>query len=118
MFGLCVSAARAYGILVLDGVYNSIQDIEGLKQQCQQAVEFGFDGKTLIHPSQIEACNEAFSPDAPAIEWALQIVRAFEDPLNAGKGVIQINGVMVERLHLSQARQLLAIAGISRVTES
>jgi citrate lyase subunit beta/citryl-CoA lyase len=118
MFGLCVSAARAFGILVLDGVYNNIEDIEGLKQQCQQAVEFGFDGKTLIHPSQIDACNEAFSPDAAAIEWALQIVRAFEEPSNASKGVLQINGVMVERLHLSQARQLLAMAGISRVTET
>jgi len=115
MFGLCVSAARAFGILVLDGVYNNIEDVEGLKQQCQQAVEFGFDGKTLIHPSQIDACNEAFSPDAAAIEWALQIVRAFEDPSNASKGVLQINGVMVERLHLSGARQLLAMAGISRV---
>jgi len=118
MFGLCVSAALAYGILVLDGVYNNIEDIEGLKQQCKQAVEFGFDGKTLIHPTQIEACNEAFSPDATAIEWALQIVRAFENPSNASKGVLQINGVMVERLHLSQARQLLAMAGISRVTEA
>jgi citrate lyase subunit beta/citryl-CoA lyase len=68
MFGLCVAAARAFGLLVLDGVYNNIEDSAGFKQQCLQAVEFGFDGKTLIHPTLIQPCNEAFSPDAAAIE--------------------------------------------------
>jgi citrate lyase subunit beta / citryl-CoA lyase len=110
LFGQCVTAARAFAMLVLDGVYNNIEDIEGLKLQCRQAADFGFDGKTLIHPSQIEHCNAAFSPDSAAIEWAQQIVQAFENPTNAGKAAIQVKGQMVEWLHLSQARQLLAAA--------
>jgi citrate lyase subunit beta/citryl-CoA lyase len=108
MFGQCVAAARAFGLQILDGVYNNIEDTEGFIQQCVQAADFGFDGKTLIHPRQVEPCNAAFSPNETEIALARQIVRAFEDEANAAKGAILLNGEMVERLHLIQAQHLLA----------
>ncbi len=107
--GLAVAAARAYGLGILDGVYNGLEDEAGLIEQCRQGVEFGFDGKTLIHPRQIEPCNAAFSPSAEAIGWADTILAAFELPENAGKGAIRVEGRMVERLHLVAARRTLAI---------
>lgn len=104
-----VAAARAYGLTVLDGVYNAIDDADGFTRECDQGVRFGFDGKTLIHPSQVEPCNAAFSPSAADVAWAESVVAAFADPAASGSGVIQANGKMVERLHLAQAEQLLAI---------
>ena len=108
--GLAVAAARAHRIAILDGVYNDIDDDDGFTVQARQAVEFGFDGKTLIHPRQIELCNAAFRPDAAAIAWARQIIAAFELPENAAKGAIRVEGRMVERLHLHQANRVLAAA--------
>lgn len=105
-----VAAARAHGLAVLDGVYNAIDDPAGLARECAQGAAFGFDGKTLIHPSQIDPCNAAFSPSAEDIAQAQAIVAAFAAPDAAGKGAIRVGGAMVERLHLDQARQTLAIA--------
>jgi citrate lyase subunit beta / citryl-CoA lyase len=106
----CVAAARAYGIDILDGVYNDLGNAEGFAQECRQARELGFDGKTLIHPRQIEACNAAFSPAPEEVEAARKIIAAFDLPENAGKGVIQIEGRMVERLHAEMARRTVEIA--------
>lgn len=104
-----VAAARAHGLIVFDGVYNAIDDADGLARECEQGTRLGFDGKSLIHPSQIDICNAAFSPSAQEIAWAEGIVAAFAAPDTAGKGVIRANGKMVERLHLAQAERLLAI---------
>jgi citrate lyase subunit beta/citryl-CoA lyase len=106
-----VLAARAHGLAVLDGVFNALDDTAGLAAQCAQGVEFGFDGKTLIHPGQIEPCNRAFTPDAAAVAAARRIVAAFAAPENAGQGALRVDGQMVERLHLAQARRTLAMAG-------
>ena len=110
-----VAAARAHGLTVLDGVYNAIDDADGLARECEQGARFGCDGKTLIHPGQIAACNTAFSPSEADIAWAQGVVVAFATPEAAGKGVIRADGKMVERLHLAQAERLLAIrAAIDR----
>jgi len=106
----CILAARAHGIDILDGVYNDFSDADGFARECAQAREMGFDGKTLIHPSQIDACNAAFTPAADEIARAREILAAFERPENAGRGVIQLNGQMVERLHIENARRTVAIA--------
>ena len=108
---LSVMAARAHGLTILDGVFNDIADAEGLAQQCAQGAAFGFDGKTLIHPGQIEAANRAFSPDPEAVVWARMVVDAFAQPGTGDKGVLKVDGRMVERLHLAQAQRLIAIAG-------
>jgi citrate lyase subunit beta/citryl-CoA lyase len=108
--GLAVAAARAYGLIVLDGVFNDIDDDAGFVRQAAQAVEFGFDGKTLIHPRQIAPCNAAFLPSAEAVAWASRIIAAFDAPENAAKGAIRVDGRMVERLHLHQAHRTLAAA--------
>jgi len=105
----CVLAAHAYGIDVLDGVYNDIADMEGFAAECAQGRDMGFDGKTLIHPSQIEACNAVFSPSAEESAQAHKIIAAFDRPENAGKGVVQIDGRMVERMHADIARRTVAI---------
>ena len=106
----CVLAARHYGIDVLDGVYNDIGNADGFVAECRQGVEFGFDGKTLIHPNQIEPCNAAFSPSAEEVAQARKMIAAFELPENKGKGVVSIDGRMVERLHAEMARRTVAIA--------
>lgn len=102
-----VAAARAHGLQILDGVFNDFSDIAGLEIECRQGVAMGMDGKTLIHPSQIGTANELFAPAPAAIAEAEAIVAAFADPVNAGAGVVQVQGRMVERLHLDMARQLL-----------
>jgi len=106
----CLAAARAHGSDILDGVYNQISDLEGFRAECEQGRDFGFDGKTLIHPSQIEFCNEIFAPSTTEVETARAIIGAFSLPENAGRGVIQLNGKMVERLHADMAERTLAIA--------
>ena len=103
-----ILAARLAGLDALDGVYNDFRDAEGHRTECETARLMGFDGKTLIHPSQIDAANVAFAPGAAEIAEAQAIVEAFSAPQNSGKGVIQIDGAMVERLHLEQAERLLA----------
>lgn len=106
-----VLAARAGGIDVVDGVFNDFHDADGLARECAEAVAMGFDGKSVIHPAQIEAVNRAFSPSEAALAEARAIRDAFARPENAGKGVINLDGRMVERLHLAQAERLLAKAG-------
>jgi citrate lyase subunit beta/citryl-CoA lyase len=106
----CVLAAHAYGIDVLDGVYNDIADTAGFAAECAQGRDMGFDGKTLIHPSQVEPCNTAFSPSAEESAQARKIIAAFDRPENHGKGVVQIDGRMVERMHADIARRTVAIA--------
>ena len=96
--------------MILDGVFNGIDDEAGLARQCDQGAEFGFDGKTLIHPRQIEAANRAFTPAEEEVEWSQAIVAAFDSPENAAKGVIRVEGRMVERLHLAEARRLIAVS--------
>ncbi|MES2497721.1 MAG: CoA ester lyase [Pseudomonadota bacterium] len=111
MMAMAVAAAKGHGLAILDGVYNVFDDEAGLERQCVEARAYGFDGKTLIHPRQIDPANRAFSPDEADIAWARAAVEGFAAPENAGKGAISIGGQMVERLHLDQARHILAIAG-------
>jgi citrate lyase subunit beta/citryl-CoA lyase len=106
----CLAAARAYGLDILDGVYNDIGDAEGFAAECRQARDLGFDGKTLIHPRQIEPCNEAFSPTPEEVDAARKIIAAFDLPENENKGVLQVDGRMIERLHAEMARRTVAIA--------
>ena len=105
-----VIAARAYGLNVIDSVYNDFNDPDGLASECREAKKLGFDGKTLIHPAQIETANRIFAPSADQIAEAEAIIAAFADPINAGKGVIVVDGKMTELLHLKQAKQLVATA--------
>lgn len=105
-----IAGGHAYGIDVLDGVWNAFQDMEGFKAECTQGVEMGMDGKTLIHPTQIEPCNSAFSPPEAEIARARAIIAAFSQPENSTKGVIQIDGRMVERMHADMARRTVALA--------
>jgi citrate lyase subunit beta/citryl-CoA lyase len=106
----CVAAARAHGVEIIDGVYNDLANAEGFAQECAQARDLGFDGKTLIHPNQIAPCNAAFSPTAEEVAQAEKIIAAFDLPENAGKGVVALDGRMVERLHADMARRTVAIA--------
>lgn len=105
-----VVAARAGGLAMLDGPANDFRDLDAFAAQCREAADMGFDGKTLIHPAQIDAANAAFAPSAEALDEARKIVAAFALPDNVGKGVIALDGRMVERLHLTQAQALLAKA--------
>jgi citrate lyase subunit beta/citryl-CoA lyase len=106
----CVAAARAFGLDILDGVYNDIGNADGFARECAEARDMGFDGKTLIHPSQIEPCNAAFSPTAAEVEEARKIIAAFDLPENSGKGVVRLDARMVERLHADMARRVVTIA--------
>ncbi|MGQ3298271.1 HpcH/HpaI aldolase/citrate lyase family protein [Reyranella sp.] len=108
--GLGMLAARAHGLTILDGVYNDIQDAEGFRAVCQQGLEMGFDGKTLIHPTQVEPCNEVFAPSAAELEMAAKIVTAFKAAQAEGKGVVTVDGRMIENLHVDQAERALALA--------
>jgi citrate lyase subunit beta/citryl-CoA lyase len=108
-----VLAARAGGFTVLDGVSNDFRDLDAFSRECAEGAAMGFDGKTLIHPAQIEPARRAFSPSPEALAEAKGIVAAFALPENAGKGVIALDGKMVERLHFEQAQKLLAKAGLA-----
>ena len=104
-----VMAARAAGIVALDGVCNALDDPPRFAAECMQGAVLGFDGKTLIHPSQIDAANAGFGPSEAELAWARQIVAAFEAPEAADKGAIRLNGHMVERLHLAEAKAVLGL---------
>jgi citrate lyase subunit beta/citryl-CoA lyase len=106
----CVAAARIHGVDILDGVYNDLANSDGFAMECAQGVELGFDGKTLIHPNQIAPCNTAFSPSDEEVKQARKIIAAFDLPENKSKGVVSIDGRMVERLHAEMARRTVAIA--------
>ncbi|MET0728021.1 MAG: CoA ester lyase [Acidimicrobiales bacterium] len=116
--GLCLLAARAGGKVILDGVYNDIKDDVGFAAECRQGREMGFDGKTLIHPSQVEPCNAAFAPADDDVATAERIITAFEEAEAEGRGVVTVDGRMIENLHVDEARRVLAIhaaiTGLSR----
>jgi len=114
----CVAAARAAGIAVIDGVFNNIGNDEGFRAECRQGRMLGMDGKTLIHPSQIETANAIFAPTEEEIREAEEIVEAFSHPENSVRGVIRLNGRMVERLHLEMARAVLQRASAVRRMEA
>jgi citrate lyase subunit beta/citryl-CoA lyase len=107
---LAVMAAHSQGIDILDGVYNDIPDLDGLARECEQGLALGFDGKSLIHPSHLETTNAAFTPADEAVVWARTVRGAFAAPENTGKGVLKVEGRMVERLHLAEAERLIAIS--------
>jgi citrate lyase subunit beta/citryl-CoA lyase len=108
--GLSVLAARANGLAVIDGVYNDIQNTDGFAETCRHGRAFGFDGKTLIHPSQLEACNDIFAPSPAEVDAARKVIAAFELPENKGKGAIRVDGRMVELLHAEIAKATVALA--------
>jgi citrate lyase subunit beta / citryl-CoA lyase len=105
-----VAAARAYGVDILDGVYNDLSDEAGFRAECAQGRDCGFDGKSLIHPNQIAAANEIFAPSPDEVQEARMVLTTFDQPENAGKGAIALNGRMVERLHAEMAKRVVALA--------
>jgi citrate lyase subunit beta/citryl-CoA lyase len=107
--GLCLLAARAHGVCILDGVHLNLEDESGFVEACQQGRELGFDGKTLIHPKQISACNAAFSPTPEEVESAKAIVSAYASARERGQGVVVVSGHLVEKLHVLEAKRLLGI---------
>ncbi len=108
--GLCLLAARAYGLAALDGVHLDLDDEEGFAFACRQGVELGFDGKTLIHPKTIEAANRLFAPDEKDIVWSRKIIAAHAEASAAGKGVVLVEGKLIENLHVENARRIVTLA--------
>ena len=108
--GLCLLAARAHGLAILDGVHLDLADDGGFAAACRQGVEFGFDGKTLIHPKQVAPCNEAFSPTPEAVAEARRIIAAHAEAEAAGKGVVVVDGRLIENLHVEMAERTVALA--------
>ena len=108
----CIAAAKANNLVIIDGVFNDFGDADGFRAECIQGMEIGMDGKTLIHPNQIEACNEIFSPDVETVSWSQKIIDAYNQSENVDQGVIQIDGKMVERLHLEIAERIVKIANL------
>ena len=105
----CLLAVRDAGKTIVDGVYNDLDDAEGFAAECRQAVELGFDGKTVIHPRQLEACNAAFTPTDSEVAHASRVIEAFEAASAEGKGVVTVDGKLIENLHVEQARRTLAV---------
>jgi citrate lyase subunit beta/citryl-CoA lyase len=105
-----LAAARAHGLAILDGTFNDLDDKDGFRAECAQGRDLGMDGKTLIHPYQVEIANEVFAPSPDDVTWARKVIEAFAAPENAGKGVITVGGRMVERLHERMARRTLEVA--------
>ncbi|EME68706.1 citrate lyase beta subunit [Paramagnetospirillum caucaseum] len=108
--GLCLLAARAWGLAALDGVYLDLNDDEGFEAACRQGLELGFDGKTLIHPKTIDAANRVFAPSEKEIEWSRRIIAAHAEAAAAGKGVVVVDGKLVENLHVENARRVVALS--------
>ncbi|ABF62492.1 Citryl-CoA lyase (plasmid) [Ruegeria sp. TM1040] len=108
--GLCVLAAKAEGKIIVDGVFNAFKDVEGLAAECAQGRDMGFDGKTLIHPAQVDVTNEAFAPSAAEMDLARRQIAAFEEAEASGQGVAVVDGKIVENLHVVTAREILAKA--------
>ena len=105
---LCLLGARAAGKMILDGVYNDLRDFDGFEAECVQGRRFGFDGKTLIHPGQVDICNRVFSPSEAELEHARRVIDAFEEAARGGAGVVTVDGRMIEQLHVDSARRVLA----------
>jgi len=107
---LCLLAARATGKVIVDGVYNDVKDLAGFEAECLQGRQYGFDGKTLIHPGQIEPCNRVFSPSEEEIAQARKIITAFDEAKAEGRGVVTVDGRMIENLHVDNAQRILSLA--------
>ena len=103
-------AAREAGKVILDGVYNDVKNAEGFEAECRQGMEMGFDGKTLVHPSQVEPANDMWAPSADDIDYAERVIAAFDDAVADGRGVVTVDGRMIENLHVDNARRVLATA--------
>jgi len=115
----CVNAARFADKVILDGVYNDVRNPEGFGLEALQGAEMGFDGKTLVHPTQVEPANDAFGPSEDEIEYSRRVIEAFDEGLAAGKGVVTVDGKMIENLHVDNARRALAIdAAIRSLADS
>jgi len=108
--GLCLLAARAYGLAIVDGVHLDLNDDEGFEFSCRQGLELGFDGKTLIHPKTVEAANRVFAPTEKEIDWSKKIIDAHAAAAAEGKGVVVVDGKLVENLHVENARRLVALS--------
>jgi citrate lyase subunit beta/citryl-CoA lyase len=115
---MTVAAARANGLVVLDGVHNEIDDLAALEAVCRQGADLGFDGKSVIHPSHLEACNRLFAPPPEELDWARAVVEAFARPENEGKGALRVEGRLAEHLHLDQCRRLIATASAIEAAEA
>jgi citrate lyase subunit beta/citryl-CoA lyase len=115
---ISVLAARAFGLAVLDGVYLDLSDDAGFEASCNQGLELGFDGKTLIHPKTIAAANAVFGPTAEEIERSTRIIEAFDAASTAGKGVVLLDGKLVENLHVENAKRILALAAMIEALEA
>lgn len=113
ILSLAVCAARAHGVAIIDGVCNEFRDLDLFRAEALQGARFGFDGKSLIHPAQIEPCNDVFSPSADEVAWARAVIAAFALPENEGKGAISVEGKMAELLHLEEARRTVAMAELA-----
>ena len=103
-------AAREAGKVIIDGVYNDVKNAEGFAAECVQGMEMGFDGKTLIHPCQVEPANDMWAPSADDIEYAERVIAAFDEAVADGRGVVTVDGRMIENLHVDNARRVLATA--------
>ncbi|MFA7266440.1 MAG: CoA ester lyase, partial [Candidatus Nanopelagicales bacterium] len=113
---LSVLAARDAGIEILDGVYNDVKNADGFEAECLQGRQFGFDGKTLIHPSQLEPANRLFAPSPAEVEHAQAVIAAFDEATAEGKGVATVNGKLIENLHVADAHRILAVAQAAGIT--
>ncbi|CAA7612467.1 (3S)-malyl-CoA thioesterase [Candidatus Terasakiella magnetica] len=116
--GLCLLAARAYGLAALDGVYLDLNDDEGFEYACRQGLELGFDGKTLIHPKTIDAANRVFAPSEKEVEWSKKIITAHAEAAAEGKGVVVVDGKLIENLHVENARRLVGQAELIAALEA
>ena len=105
-----LAAARESGKVILDGVFNDVKNLDGFRAECVQGAEMGFDGKTLIHPGQVDIANEVWAPSADEVDHARKVIDAFEEGLREGKGVVTVDGRMIENLHVDNARRTLATA--------
>ncbi|MEX2644020.1 MAG: CoA ester lyase [Acetobacterales bacterium] len=108
--GLCILAARACGLAVLDGVHLDLNDDEGFAESCRQGAELGFDGRTLIHPKTLAAANAAYGPDRERVAWSRRIIKAHDDAMKRGEGLVVVDGKLVESLHVEEARRTVALA--------
>jgi citrate lyase subunit beta/citryl-CoA lyase len=116
--GLCLLAARAYGLAILDGVYLDLKDDAGFEFACLQGAEMGFDGKTLIHPNQLAVCNKVFTPRPEDVEWSRKIIAAHADAAARGEGVAVVDGKLIENLHVESAKRLVQMADAIEAMQS
>jgi citrate lyase subunit beta/citryl-CoA lyase len=115
---MAVAAARAHGLVVLDGVHNEIDDLALLETSCRQGADMGFDGRSLIHPTHLEICNRTYAPPPAEVAWAGAVVAAFADAANEGRGALRVEGRLAERLHLGEAERLIALAAAIQTADA